>query len=69
MVYQDTVARDVLGDTPLLRVYLCLLPGGVSGHSSKRCVGGYTMTESASVFVFQVVYQNTASRDVLVDTS
>ena len=34
VVYQDTIARDVLGDTPQLRVYLCLLSGGVSGHSS-----------------------------------
>ena len=30
VVYQDTVARDVLGDTPQLRMYPCLLSGGVS---------------------------------------
>ena len=34
---------------------MCLLSDGVSRHSSKRCVGGLTTTESVSVFVFQVV--------------
>ena len=34
-----------------MRMYMCLLSDGVSRQSSKRCAGGYTMTESVSVFV------------------
>ena len=50
-------------------MYLCLLSGGVSGHSSKRCVGGYTLTESVSVFVVRwcIKTQCSCARDVLGD--